>query len=197
MWWTDGSHSDDSHVGAAAVGKHRDEWRYHRSYWGPRQMDIFDAEQWAIRLVLKVTIKSREILQRSGVKTVAVFSDSQAAIWWMGHLVPGPGKQLARQINRREQARLVHGIKTEILWVLGPCGIHEIEGADRQVNIAHAVMRHKEIERLYSSASNMARQISEGMSAAKAKWEADKSSANCILVTGSLQECLRGCGVKT
>jgi len=39
-----------------------------------------DAEQWVIGLALEVTIEKRQTLQRHGVKTVAVFSDSQAAI---------------------------------------------------------------------------------------------------------------------
>jgi len=47
---------------------------------------------------------------------------------------------------------------------------------DRQANVAHAASVETEIERPYTSASNMARQISEGMSLAKAEWEADKCS---------------------
>jgi len=43
-------------------------------------MEVFDAELWAIGLALGETVKRRERLQRYGVKTVGVFSDSQAAI---------------------------------------------------------------------------------------------------------------------
>jgi len=76
MRWTDGSRSDDARVGAAAVCKHRDEWRSRRSYLGPGRMEVFDAELWAIRLALEGRIQKREILQRTGVKMVAVCSDS-------------------------------------------------------------------------------------------------------------------------
>jgi len=52
----------------------------------------FDAELWAIGLALDVTIEKRETLQRHGVKTVAVFSDSQTAIRRVAHLELGPGQ---------------------------------------------------------------------------------------------------------
>jgi len=121
-----------------------------------------------------VTIEKRETLQRHGVKTVAVFSDSQAAIRRTAHLEPGPGQRLARRINRRARAILAHSIKTEIHWVPGHSGIPGNEEADRQANVAREARGDTAIERPYSSASNMARRISEGRSAAKAKWEADK-----------------------
>jgi len=110
MWWTDGSRSDDGRVGAAAVCKPRDEWRSRRSYLGTGRMEVFDAELWAIRLALEETIKKREILQRHGVKMVAVFSNSQAAIRRVAPLELGPGLQRARQINRLAQALLAHAI---------------------------------------------------------------------------------------
>jgi hypothetical protein len=62
-------------------------------------MEVFDAELWAIRLALEATIEKRETLQRHGVKTVAVFSDSQAAIRRTAHLEPVPGQRLARWID--------------------------------------------------------------------------------------------------
>jgi hypothetical protein len=43
-------------------------------------MEVFNAELWAIGLTLDVAIEKRETLQKHGLKTVAVFSDSQAAI---------------------------------------------------------------------------------------------------------------------
>jgi len=80
MWWTDGSRSDDGRVGAAAVCKHGNEWRSRRSFLGTGCMEVFDAKLWAIGIALDVAIENRETLQMHGVKTVAVLSDSQAAI---------------------------------------------------------------------------------------------------------------------
>jgi len=90
MWWTDGSHSDDGQVGAAAVCKHRNEWRSRRSFLGTGCMDVFDAEPWVIGLALDVAIEKSETSQEHGVKMVAVFSDSQAAIRRTAHVEPGP-----------------------------------------------------------------------------------------------------------
>jgi len=176
MWWTDGSRSDDGRVGAAAVCQHGSEWRTRRSYLGTGRMEVFDAELWAIGLALGETIKKRETLQRHGVKTVAVFSESQAAIRRTAHLEPGLGQRLARRINRSAQALLAHGIATEIHWVPGHSGIPGNEEADRQANLARDASGCTAIERPYTSAFNRARRISEGKSAAKAQWEADKYS---------------------
>ena len=85
-------------------------------------------------------------------------------------------KRVARRINRRAQALLAHGIATEIHWVPGHSGIPGNEEADRQANIAREAKGSTIIERPYTSASNRARRISEGRSAAKAQWEADKCS---------------------
>ena len=89
MWWTDGLCSDNGRVGAAAVRKHRDERRSHCSCLSTGQMEIFDAKLCMMGLALKVTIKNRETLQRHAVRTMAVFSDSQAAIRCTTHLAPG------------------------------------------------------------------------------------------------------------
>jgi hypothetical protein len=123
-----------------------------------------------------VIIEKRETLQKRGVKTVAVFSDSQAAIRLKAHMEPGPGQQLARRINRRAQALLAHSIATEIHWIPGHSGISGKEEADRQANLARDGRGRTVRERPYTSASNRARRISEGRSAAKAKWKADKCS---------------------
>jgi ribonuclease HI len=176
MWWTDGSHSDDGRVGAAAVCKHGNQWRSRRSFLGTGRMEVFDAEMWAIGLALDVAIEKRETLQKHGVKTVAVFSDSQAVIRRAAHLEPGPGQRLARQINRRARNLLAHGIATEIHWVLGHSGIPRNEEADRQANLARNASGSTVIQWPYTSASNRARRISEGSTAAKAKWEADRCS---------------------
>jgi len=48
MWWTDGSHSEDGRVGAAAVCKHGNQWRSRRSFLDTGRMEVFDAELWPI-----------------------------------------------------------------------------------------------------------------------------------------------------
>jgi len=138
-----------------------------RSYLGTGPIEVFDSELWAIGLVVKVTVEMRETLPRHGVKTVAVVRDSQAAIREMAHLEPGPGQRLARRINRRALALLAHGIKTKIHWVPGPSCIPMNEEADRQANTAPEARGDMEIERSYTTASNVARRISDTKSASK------------------------------
>ena len=107
---------------------------------------------------------------------MAIFNDSQTTIRRAAHLEPGQWQPSARRINRRAQELIAHGIATEIHWVPGHSGIPANEDADRQANLARDARGHTVIERPYTSASNRARRISEGRSAAKAKWEADKCS---------------------
>ena len=49
-------------------------------------MEVFDAELWAIGLALRETVKRRERLEKHSVKTVAIFSDSDAVIRRTAHL---------------------------------------------------------------------------------------------------------------
>jgi len=58
----------------------------------------------------------------------------------------------------------------------GRAGIPGNEEADRQANLARDASGDTVIERPYTAASNIARRISEGRSASRAKWEADKCS---------------------
>jgi len=55
-------------------------------------------------------------------------------------------------------------------------GIPRNEEADHQANEASNAREDMVSERLYTSAANIARPISEGWSAAKVKWDADKHS---------------------
>jgi len=155
------------------VCNHGNQWRIRRSYVGTGRMDVFNAELWAIGLAFGETVKSRERLQGNRVETVAVFSDSRAAIRQTAHLGPALWYQLARRINRRVQALLAHGNATEIHSVPGHSDILRNEKADRQGNLTRDAGGSTAIERPYTSASNTARQIAEGRSAAKAEWEAD------------------------
>jgi hypothetical protein len=54
-------------------------------------MEVFDTVMWAIGLVLAMAIEKSETLQKLGVMTVAVFSESQAVIRGAANLEPGPG----------------------------------------------------------------------------------------------------------
>jgi ribonuclease HI len=112
--------------------------------------------------MLGETIKKRQARQKPGVKTVAMFSDSKAAIRLMVHLEPGPGQNVARRIKWQAQALLVCSIATEIHWVLGYSGIPRNKEADRQANLARDTSGSMAIERPYILASNGARPISEG-----------------------------------
>jgi len=68
------------------VCNHSNEWRTRRSYLGTGRMEVFDAELWAIGLALRETVKRRERLEKHSVKTVAIFSDSDAVIRRTAHL---------------------------------------------------------------------------------------------------------------
>jgi hypothetical protein len=62
-------------------------------------MEVFGAELWAIGVALQVPIEKSEGLQMHGVRTVAGFSPSKAAIRRAAHLEAAPGQRLARRIN--------------------------------------------------------------------------------------------------
>jgi len=74
------------------------------------------------------------------------------------------------------QALLAHGIKTEIHWVPGHCGIPGNEEANRQATVSCGARGVTEIEWPYTSASSLARRFSEGSPAARVEWEADMCS---------------------
>ena len=79
-------------MGTAAVCKHGNQWRSRHSYLGMGCMEELEGEQWSIELALDVTIEKREALERHGVKTVAVLSDSQTACGQGVHQDPGLGQ---------------------------------------------------------------------------------------------------------
>jgi len=176
MRWTDVSRSDDGEVGAAAVCKHRKQWRSRRGYLGTRRMLVFDVKIWTIGLVLDVMIEMWETLQQHGVQTMAVVRDSLATIRRTAHLEPGPQQSPGRWINRRAQTLLAHSITTETHSVPGHCRVPGHEEDDRQVYSARDASGSAVINGPYTLASNRARRISQGTSAAKTKWEADKCS---------------------
>jgi len=158
------------------VCKHGNQWRFRRSFLVTGPMGVFDTELRAIGFALDETIENRDTLQRHAEKMVAICSDSKSAIRRAAHLAPGPGQRIARQINQRAWALLAHGIATQIHWVPGHSVIPGNEEADHQANLAEDAGEDTMIEQPYTSASNRARRISEGRSAAKARWEADKCS---------------------
>jgi hypothetical protein len=137
-------------------------------------MEVFKADLWVIGFALDIAIDLRETLQMHGVKMVAVFRDSQAAIGWTANLEPVTGQWLARWVNRMARSHLVHGINTEIHWVVRHSCIPGNEQADRQSNLDWEASGNAVIERPSTSASNRARRTSQQRLAAKAEWEADK-----------------------
>jgi len=157
MWWTDGLSSDDGQVGAGAVCKHGNQWRSRRSCLCTGRMDVFEAEIWVIRLALDMVTERRETLQKHGVKMVAVFSESQAAIRSTAHLEPVTAQQLARRIDRRAGNVLPYTIPTEIHWVPGNSTIPRNEEANHQVSLARDATGSRVIDRAYTSASNRGR----------------------------------------
>jgi len=106
IWWTDESRSDNGGEGAAAVWKPGNECRTQRSYLGTGHMEVFNDELLAIGLLLGEMNMKRKLLQRHGVKMVAILSGSQAAIRRTRHQETGPGQRSARRINRRVRALL-------------------------------------------------------------------------------------------
>jgi len=177
MWWIDGSRSNDGRVGAAAVCNHGDRREAFCCHLCTVQMQVHDAELWAIRLALWESVKKRDTLQTHRVMKVAVFSDSQAANDQTEHLEREPGQPLAKWINRSARTLRKAGTETGIHWVPGHTGITGHEEADRQANLVREGRRSGTVqEQVYTSATNRTRQISEAKMAAKAQWEADRCS---------------------
>jgi hypothetical protein len=93
---------------------------------------------------------------------VAIFSDSLTAIRRAAHLKLGPWQRFAREMNRRAQALIAHGIATNIHSVPGHSGIAGNEEVYRHAKLARDARRDTVTEGPYTSASNNARRISEG-----------------------------------
>ena len=107
---------------------------------------------------------------------MGMFSDSHAAISRTVHLDPGPGQQLARATYEHARALSAHGIQVMIHRVPGHSGIPWNEQADHQAINAREDQGYTVHERIYTSAANRARRITERRTAAKAKCEADECS---------------------
>jgi len=150
MWWMDGSRSNDGSVGATTLYKHGDHWKAFRSHQGTGQMEVYDAELWAIGLVLRESVRKRDTLQTHVVKKVAVFSDLQAGIRPTKHLEQRPGRPLARWMDWSVRTLCKAGIETEIHWVPGQTGIPGNEEADHQANLARGGRRSGTCEGKYT-----------------------------------------------
>jgi len=112
---------------------------------------VSDAELSAIGLARGETVKRMESLEDHTLKTVAVFSDSHAAIRQRAHLVLGPLQQLARRSNWSTRILLGHGIPIKIHWVPAHSSIPGKDEADRHVNLALVPSGSTAIERPYTS----------------------------------------------
>jgi len=104
--------------------------------------------------------------------------------WWFG-CIDDPDCQFGnKSVPTRTRPRStgpelsLTRIATEIHGVPGHSGIPGHAEADTQVNFSRDASGSTVIERPYCSSPNGARRISEGRSAAKAKWEADKCNEN-------------------
>jgi hypothetical protein len=135
-------------------------------------MDVFHTGLWAIGLLLEVTSEKRHPLQRHWVKMVAIFTNIQAASLWWAHQKSGPRERLTRQRNRSANAILANVIEFEIHWVPGHSGIAGHKESDRQMNVAWDFTGDTDIEGIYTSACNMAREICKGWFAANTHLEA-------------------------
>jgi hypothetical protein len=49
-------------VGAATVSKYRDSWRALCSHLGTGQMEVYDADLWAIKLAVQESVKKNDTL---------------------------------------------------------------------------------------------------------------------------------------
>jgi hypothetical protein len=105
------------------VCKHGDGWKAFRCCLGTGLVEVYEVELWAIGLALRESVYKRAMMQTYIVKRVAVFSDSQAAIWLTEHLEPGHGQPEARWINQSASTLRKAGSETVIHWVPGHTGI--------------------------------------------------------------------------
>jgi len=136
-------------------------------------MEVYDAEQWAIRLALRESVKTRNALQTNGVMKVPVVRDSQAAIRRTEHPEPGPGQHPASQVNQCTWNLREGGIEKEIHSVRRHTGIPGSAEADHQANILNVDRRARTVlEQVNASVANRTRRIAEANTAAKAEWEA-------------------------
>jgi len=82
----------------------------------------------------------------------------------------------ARAINEEARALCAHRIEAAIQWVPEHSGILRNKETDRQAHKARHDHVYTVHERIYTSAVNRVRWISEGRTVAKAQWEADTIS---------------------
>lgn len=135
IWWTDKSRSNHVRVRAAVVCKDRDGWSASDSHLGTRQMEVYDAKLWAIRLTLHKSVRKWDTLQTHGVTKVDVFRDQQTAIRRTEHLALGPGQYLAMLINQCARNLREAVTETGIHRVSGYTGIPGSEEAEREANL--------------------------------------------------------------
>jgi hypothetical protein len=139
-------------------------------------MEVFDAKLCPMGVTLRKSVARAEALRVHRLSTVAVMSDSQAAIRWTAHLDRGQWQQLARAINEHARALCAHSIAVAIHCVLEHSGIPLNREADRLANKAREDQGYTVRELTYTLAANRVRRSSEGRMVANAPSEADRCS---------------------
>jgi len=147
-----------------------DGWTVFPSYLSTGRMEDLDVDVRAPILELLKSVSRVEALRAHGIMSVAMCSDSQAAIRWTAHLDPWPGQHRARVNSEHARALHTHSIEATIHWVPGHSGIPGNPEPHCHANTARENRGYTVPERIYTLAGSRERGMTEGRTAAKATW---------------------------
>ena len=132
LYYTDGSMLD-KHVGAGLVQMQDGKASLnhsHSQYLGT-QMEVYDAEMWAIQKAVALSITSNSTSSTSHTQHLWIFSDNQSAVKRIAKPTPGPGFNLVISILKHARLLENRGIQLHISWVPGHSDVEGNEHADR------------------------------------------------------------------